>query len=156
MSDEALPAVTVKLGPEGYTSTVYAGRHELIADEPASVGGDDQGPTPYDLLLASLGACTAMTLRMYAARKGLPLDGVIVQLRHDRIHASDCETCETQDGKLDRIQREIQLQGALDTAQRARLLEIAERCPVHRTLQSEIVISTLLREPPATPPPGQD
>ena len=112
-----------------------------MADEPAP-GGDDTGPTPYDLLLAALGACTAMTLRLYAQRKQWPLADVTVSLRHSRIHAEDCANCETRAGLLDRIERVIRLDGNLDDDQRERLLEIADRCPVHRTLQSEIVIDT--------------
>jgi len=116
----------------------------LVADEPESVGGRDTGPTPYGLLLASLGACVSMTLRMYANRKQLPLDRVSVRLRHEKIHARDCEECETETGKIDRIEREIVLEGELDDAQRARLLEIADRCPVHRTLHGEVEIRTRL------------
>jgi uncharacterized OsmC-like protein/alpha-beta hydrolase superfamily lysophospholipase len=121
---------------------ITAGAHHLIADEPVEVGGNDTGPNPYALLLSALGACTAMTLRLYAERKTLPLDRVTVRLRHGRIHAEDCETCETKEGMLDRIERAIRLEGALDAAQRARLLEIADKCPVHRTLTSEIDIRT--------------
>src|SRR5258708_19028800 len=102
------------------------GRHRLIADEPRSVGGDDAGPNPYELLLMSLGACTSMTLRLFARRKQWPLDRVVVRLRHARIHAEDCASCETKTGLIDRIEREIELQGALDAAQRARLMEIAD------------------------------
>jgi putative redox protein len=120
------------------------GRHRLIADEPRSVGGDDAGPNPYELLLMSLGACTSMTLRLFARRKQWPLDRVVVRLRHARIHAEDCASCETKTGLIDRIEREIELQGALDAAQRARLMEIADMCPVHRTLTSEINIVSRL------------
>lgn len=128
--------------PGKFTQRILAGRHELVADEPASVGGNDDGPTPYDLLLASLGACTSMTLRMYAERKELALDHVGVRLRHRKIHATDCESCETKDGWVDHIDREITIDGDLDEAQRRRLLEIADRCPVHRTLNAEVQIST--------------
>jgi putative redox protein len=116
----------------------------LHADEPASFGGDDSGPGPYELLLAGLGACTSMTVRMYAERKGLPLARVEVRLEHDKIHARDCEDCETREGKLDEIRREVTIEGDLDAAQRQRLLEIADKCPVHRTLTSEIKIRTRL------------
>jgi uncharacterized OsmC-like protein/alpha/beta superfamily hydrolase len=120
---------------------IAAGRHVLTADEPVPVGYD-KGPAPYDLLLAALGACTSMTVRMYAERKQWPLEQVTVHLRHSRIHASDCADCETRSGRLDRIERVIRLDGDLDSVQRRRLLEIADRCPVHRTLHSEIDIRT--------------
>ena len=116
--------------------------HRLLADEPKDAGGLDSGPNPYEFLLAGLGACTAMTLRLYAERKALPLDEVTVRLTHSKIHAADCETCETKEGMLDRIDRAITLSGNLDETQRARLLEIADKCPVHRTLTSEIDIRT--------------
>ena len=125
-----------------FQQEVRIGRHRLLADEPASVGGLDSGPGPYDLLLAGLGACTSMTLRLYAERKSLPLDRVSVRLSHSKIHAADCETCETKEGMLDRIERVITIEGDLDDAQRERLLEIADKCPVHRTLSSEIEIKT--------------
>ncbi len=129
-------------GPFG--QTILAGKHRLRADEPDSVGGLDSGPNPYDLLLASLGACTSMTLRIYARMKKLPLDKVTVRLRHDKIHAEDCADCETKEGKVDQIERWIHLDGDLDQAQRQRLLEIAEKCPVHRTLHSEIKVRSHL------------
>lgn len=122
------------------------GRHHLVADEPPEVGGDDTGPTPYDLLLASLGACTGMTIRMYAEHKKLALERVTVTLRHAKIHAKDCEECETKTGRLDRIEREITLAGDFDAETRQKLLEIAEKCPVHRTLHSEVSIQTRLVE----------
>ena len=125
-----------------FEQEVSIGRHRLLADEPVSVGGLDSGPGPYDLLLAGLGACTSMTLRLYAERKSLPLDHVTVRLSHSKIHAADCESCETKEGMLDRIERVITLAGELDDDQRARLLEIADKCPVHRTLTSEIEIRT--------------
>ena len=118
------------------------GGHTLRADDPAAYGGDDTGPSPYDLLLAALGACTSMSLRMYADQKRWPLQRVIVRLQHDRIHAVDCEECVTRSGEIDRIRRAIVLEGPLDSEERARLLEIAERCPVHRTLRSETQIVT--------------
>jgi putative redox protein len=121
-----------------------AHRHRLAADEPIEVGGTDTGPTPYDLLLAALGACTSMTLRIYANHKKLPLEGVRVRLRHGKIYAVDCANCETKEGKLDRIEREIEVLGELTEAQRLRMLEIADRCPVHRTLTSEIEIVSRL------------
>ncbi len=136
--------VIVRGGPSGFITEIEAGSHRLVADEPAAAGGSDQGPDPYALLLASLGACTAMTLRMYADRKQLPLQGVTVTLRHAKIHAADCADCETREGKLDRIERDLELSGPLDDAARSRLLEIADKCPVHRTLQSEIRVVTRL------------
>ena len=119
-------------------------RHHLKADEPEAAGGSDTGPSPYEYLLAALGACTSMTLAMDARRKRWPLEHVEVRLRHSKIHATDCEECETREGKLDRIERDIVLTGALDGDQRARLLEIADKCPVHRTLTSEIHIQSRL------------
>jgi len=135
-------------GTGKYVQDVLIGRHRLVADEPESAGGNDLGPSPYDLLLAGLGACTAITLRMYADLKKLPLGRVGVELRHAKIHAADCETCETTEGKIDRIERVIDIQGSLTEAQRAKLMEIANKCPVHRTLHSEVVVSTALRSGP--------
>jgi uncharacterized OsmC-like protein/pimeloyl-ACP methyl ester carboxylesterase len=128
-----------------FQQMIAAGRHSLIADEPVDFGGLDSGPGPYDLVLAGLGACTAMTLRLYAERKQLPLERVSVILRHAKIHAADCEACETKEGMLDRIDKEIVVAGKLDAAERARLLEIAEKCPVNRTLKSEIEIRGSIR-----------
>lgn len=126
-----------------FQQTVTTGPHRMIADEPIAVGGQDSGPGPYDLLLAGLGACTSMTMRMYADRKSLPLDRVTVTLTHSKIHANDCAECETRDGMLDQIDRVISIEGStLDTEQRQRLMEIADKCPVHRTLKSEIRIVT--------------
>lgn len=125
-----------------FQNTIAAGPHRLLADEPESVGGKDSGPSPYDLLLAGLGACTNMTLRLYAERKGLKLEKVRTTLRHEKIHAEDCAECETKSGKLDRIEREITFHGDLSAEERARLLEIADKCPVHRTLHSEVLIET--------------
>jgi uncharacterized OsmC-like protein/pimeloyl-ACP methyl ester carboxylesterase len=121
---------------------VLVGHHRFIADEPVSVGGHDSGPNPYDLLTAALGACTAMTLRLYAEHKSLPLDRVTVKLRHAKVHAADCADCEAKDTKIDRIDRAIRLEGTLDEAQRSRLMEIADKCPVHRTLTSRTDIRT--------------
>jgi putative redox protein len=125
-----------------FQQQVALGPHHLVADEPLSAGGDDSGPGPYDLLLAALGACTAMTLRLYADRKALPLDLVTVTLAHSKIHAQDCAECETNSGMIDQLDRVITLDGALDPDQRAKLMEIADKCPVHRTLTSEIRIVT--------------
>jgi uncharacterized OsmC-like protein/fermentation-respiration switch protein FrsA (DUF1100 family) len=125
-----------------FQQTVTVGPHRLIADEPVPAGGDDTGPGPYDFLLAGLGACTSMTLRLYADRKSLPLERVTVTLKHSKIHAKDCAECETREGMLDQIDRVIAMDGALEPEQRQRLMEIADKCPVHRTLQSEIRILT--------------
>jgi putative redox protein len=125
-----------------FAQNVLTDRHHLLADEPTKYGGTDTGPTPYELLLASLGTCTAMTLRMYATRKKLDLDRVSVRLKHEKIHAEDCEHCETREGRIDRIERSLELVGDLSEAERNDLLRIADRCPVHRTLHSEIDIQT--------------
>jgi uncharacterized OsmC-like protein/fermentation-respiration switch protein FrsA (DUF1100 family) len=135
----------IETGAGKFQQKITAGRHTLIADEPVAAGGLDTGPGPYDLLLAGLGACTAMTLRLYADRKQLPLERVSVRLEHTRIHAEDCENCETKEGMLDRINKEITVEGPLDADARARLLEIAEKCPVNRTLKSEIDIRGTIR-----------
>jgi putative redox protein len=124
----------------GLTQDVQIGSHALVADEPVEAGGADLGPNPYELLLAALGTCTAMTLRLYADRRQWPLDSVEVRLRHERVHAADCQDCDTQDRTVDRVTKEVALHGDLDSAQRQRLLEISERCPVQRTLQRGIVI----------------
>jgi putative redox protein len=121
---------------------ITTGPHCLLADEPIAAGGEDSGPGPYDLLLASLGACTSMTMRMYADRKSLPLERITVTLKHQKIHAEDCAECETKAGMLDRIDRVIAMEGALDAEQRRKLMEIADKCPVHRTLTSEVRIVT--------------
>lgn len=133
---------------DGFTEFLFDGRHGLFADEPVHLGGRDTGPSPYDLLLMSLGACTAMTLRLYARRKAWPLERVLVRLRHRKIHAEDCATCETEKGFVDSIERRIELLGPLTTEQRHRLLEIADMCPIHRTLLSEVTIDTALAETP--------
>jgi putative redox protein len=125
-----------------FQQEIIAGAHQLLADEPVNVGGLDSGPGPYDLLLAALGACTSMTLRLYADRKKLPLTRTEVRLAHGRIYATDCAECETKDGMIDRIERIITLEGDLDAGQRAQLMAIADKCPVHRTLKSEIDIRT--------------
>ncbi|MCH7788501.1 MAG: OsmC family protein [Acidobacteria bacterium] len=126
------------------TDIVVRDRHRLRADEPASVGGEDSGPDPYELLSSALGTCTSITLRMYADRKGWPLESVRVHIRHDRIHAKDCAECESTDGYVDRFERRLELQGDLDDEQRSRLTEIADHCPVHRTLHNEVIVETVL------------
>jgi uncharacterized OsmC-like protein len=117
---------------------------ELHADEPREDGGDDAGPTPYELLLSALGACTSMTLLLYARRKNIPLNKIVIELEDFRVHAEDCADCETKSGHITEIRRQVRLEGPLSEQQRARLLEIAQKCPVHRTLTSEIKIRDLL------------
>jgi putative redox protein len=136
--------VTVRGSAAGFAQAIVAGRHALTADEPTSLGGTDTGPSPYHLLLAALGSCTSMTVAMYARRKGWPLEAVTVRLRHAKIHAADCEACETKEGRLDHIEREVELTGVLSDDQRARLLDIANKCPVHRTLMSEVHVESRL------------
>jgi uncharacterized OsmC-like protein/fermentation-respiration switch protein FrsA (DUF1100 family) len=142
---EVVPGVRVAEAGEGrFAQLVQAGRHRLRADEPVAVGGEDSGPGPYDLLLAALGACTSMTVRMYAEQKKWPLWRVSVDLKHDKVHAADCAECETREGRIDKIERVLTLEGELDDAQRQRLLEIANKCPVHRTLHGEVWVPTRL------------
>jgi putative redox protein len=136
--------VLVREDDRKFGQDVYTDKHHLRADEPASYGGADSGPSPYEYLLAGLGACTAMTVRMYAARKSLSLERVSVTLRHEKIHAEDCAECETREGRIDHIDRDVQLDGDLSDEERKRLMEIADRCPVHRTLHSEIEITSRL------------
>lgn len=146
--DEQIEVGTVLVRETGngkFQQEVLSGPHRFLADEPVKVGGLDSGPGPYDLLLAGLGACTSMTLRLYAEHKKLPLERVSVRLMHNRIHAEDCLNCETKEGMVDRVDRNITMEGPLDTEQRKRLLEIADKCPVHRTLESEINIRTFER-----------
>ena len=137
--------VVAEVGVGRYAQVVYDGKHRLSADEPEEAGGLDTGPNPYGLLMAALGACTSMTLRMYAARKNWALKQVTVRLRHGKIHAADCAECENKLGKIDRIEREIELGGELSDEQRQRLLEIANKCPVHQTLERRNEIVTALR-----------
>ena len=147
-SDAPVQGVRVTEAGDGkFAQLVLSGRHRMRADEPVSMGGTDTGPSPYEYLIAGLGACTSMTIRMYAAQKQWPLEKVTVDLRHDKIHAADCADCETKEGRIDRIEREIRLEGPLDDAQRARLMEIADRCPVHRTLHSEVSVVSRLATP---------
>lgn len=137
--------VVAHTGNTGYMTEILTGKHRLVVDEPVSLGGTDLGPTPYDYLVSALGACTSITLRMYANRKGWPLETIKVTLGHEKVHAADCMDCTTKEGFIDRIEREIELFGPLDAQQRERLIEIAARCPVHRTLHSEIHIKTVLK-----------
>ncbi len=137
--------VVVTSGPAGrLTQTVTAGSHRFTADEPLAGGGQDLGPDPYTLLLAALGTCTAMTLRLYADRKGWPLRGIEVRLRHGRVYREDCEGCEETAGRVEVITRDIVLTGDLDGPQRARLLAIADHCPVHRTLAGPLQVASRL------------
>ncbi|MEM1407471.1 MAG: alpha/beta fold hydrolase [Bacteroidota bacterium] len=133
-----------KTGDDGYTTELRAGNHSFLADEPSSVGGKDLGPTPYDYLVAALGSCTSMTLRMYANRKKWPLEAAVVHLEHNKVHEEDCENCEKNSAKIDQIEREIELIGNLSGEQREKLLEIADKCPVHKTLHNEIKVVTKL------------
>jgi putative redox protein len=145
MGDEVsdnLLHVIVRGSATGFAQEIQVGSHRLTADEPVSFGGTDKGPSPYDLLLAALGSCTSITISLYARRKRWPLEEVIVFLSHSKIYAADCAECETREGKIDRIEREIQLTGPLTSEQRSKLMEIADKCPVHRTLTSEINIRT--------------
>lgn len=131
-------------GKGKFTQEVIIGNHILIADEPLANGGNDLGPSPYDFLLTALGACTSMTIRMYANLKKMPLTGISVSLSHEKIYAQDCENCEKSGAKMDHIIRKIELTGTLTQEQRDRLLDIANKCPVHRTLTSIVSITTEL------------
>src|SRR5437016_4707360 len=139
-TDKQTVHVVVRGGAGNFQQEVIVGKHHLVSDEPVSVGGGDGGPNPYDYLLTALGVCTSMTVGLYARRKQIPLENVTVSLRHSRIYAKDCEECETKEGLLDRIDVELDLTGPLSTEQHDKLMEIAAKCPVHRTLTSEINI----------------
>ena len=134
--ESGIRSVVVRGTAPGFAQEILAGPHRMAADEPLPVGGTDTGPSPYDFLLAALGACTSITVVMYARRKKWPLEEVTVNLRHSKIHASDCAECETEEGMLDRVERDIHFTGKLTMEQRSKLLEIANKCPVHRTLMS--------------------
>jgi uncharacterized OsmC-like protein len=142
MAELTEPHVIVRGDATGFAQKVELGLHRLTADEPISYGGTDSGASPYDLLLAALGACTSMTIGLYARKRGWPLEKITVSLHHSKIHAQDCDDCETKEGRIDRIEMEIHLDGALTDEQRAKLMEIAGKCPVHQTLTSEINIKT--------------
>ena len=139
-TDKKTPDIVVRGAAASFRQEIISGKHHLLADEPASAGGSDTGPDPYEYLLAALGVCTSMTVGLYARRKQLPLENIIVSLWHSRIYAKDCEECETKEGMLDRIDAEIALTGSLTADQHAKLMEIAAKCPIHRTLTSEINI----------------
>ena len=139
-------SVVVSTANDSFTTSIQSGKHQLIADEPASVGGNDFGPSPYDLLTAALGACTSMTLQMYAKRKGWDLQEAIVHLAHSKDHAKDCEECESPRAKIDQFDKELELIGNLSEDQRTRLLEIADKCPVHKTLHNEVQVRTVLKQ----------
>ena len=146
--DDSLSAehgsVVAKTWSDGFYTEVAAGDHSLIADEPASVGGSNRGPSPYELLSAALATCTTMTLKMYAGFKEIDLDAVTVKVVHKKMHAEACADCDSEDGKIDEFRRELTLEGDLDEAQRHRMLEIADRCPVHQSLHGEIKVRTTL------------
>ena len=142
--EEQEGVVIVRGAATGFAQEIMAGPHRFVSDEPTSVGGTDSGPTPYDLLLAGLGSCTSMTIAMFARRKRWALEHVTVRLRQSRVHAEDCAACETRSATVTLIERDIELEGALDEEQRAQLLAIANRCPVHQTLTSQMNIRTRL------------
>jgi putative redox protein len=144
MEAQAVPEVVVRGGPSGLLQQIDAGRFHWVSDEPASVGGTETGPTPYDLLLGALGACTSMTLRLYADRRKWPLESVTVRLRHQRIHRDDCVNCEAKDASIERVERTLELKGPLTEEQRAKLRDMAERCPVHQTLRNKLEVVTTL------------
>jgi putative redox protein len=142
---QSAPAVVIRVGKEALLADVQVGRHQFVIDEPTGVGGQDEGPTPYDLLLSALGACTAITLRLYANQKQWPLDAVEVRLRHSRIHALDCATCETDpNAKLEQVYKELRLIGDLTPEQRQRLEQVSSKCPVQKTLLAGMHITTEL------------
>ena len=142
LPDQEPRSVTVVGARMGFRTEVGVGGHHLVVDEPVSVGGTDAGPSPYEMLLAALGACTSMTLRLYADKRRWPLERVRVTLQHRKIHAQDCADCDRKPAKMDVVDRVVFLEGALSDEQRTKLLEIAERCPVHQTMQSKIEVNT--------------
>jgi len=142
MADEEAPHVIVHGNAAGFAQTIDIGPHHLVADEPASYGGTDSGPSPYDFILAALGACTSMTIGLYARKRKWALEKITVSLKHSKIHAKDCDDCETKEGRIDRIDLEIHLDGNLSEEQRTKLMEVAGKCPIHQTLTHEINIKT--------------
>src|SRR5215813_1004611 len=149
-TDKEAPYIVVHGGADSFKQEIVAGKHHLVADEPISVGGGDAGPDPYDYLLTALGVCTSMTIGFYARRNHLPLEKITVSLWHSRIHATDCEECGTKEGMLDRIDVEVNLTGPLTPEQHAKLMQVAAKCPVHRTLTSEINIRLRSTEKPSS------
>ena len=147
-SEKQTAHVVVRGGAKNFQQEVIAGKHHFAADEPVTAGGGDTAPDPYDYLLTALGVCTSMTIGFYARRNRLPLENITVSLSHLRIHAADCEECETKEGMLDRIDIEVELTGSLTPEQHARLMQVAATCPVHRTLTSEINIRLRSAEKP--------
>ena len=150
MTNNNTPDIVVRGDARSFKQEIAADRHRLVADEPVSAGGGDAGPDPYDYLLTSLGVCTSMTVGFYARRNKFPLENITVSLWHSRIHAKDCEECETREGMVDRIDVEVELSGSLTAEQHAKLMDIAQKCPVHRTLTSEINIRLRSAEKPRT------
>ena len=148
-TDKEAPHIVVRGGAQNFQQQITAGKHHFVADEPVSVGGGNAGPDPYDYLLASLGVCTSMTVGFYARRNRLPLENIVVSLWHSRIHARDCEECDTKDGMVDRIDVEVELTGSLTAEQHAKLMDVASKCPVHRTLTSEINIRLRFAKKPS-------
>jgi putative redox protein len=142
MAEQREPHVIVHGDAKGFAQKIDIGSYQISADEPVSYGGTDTGASPYDLLLAALGACTSMTIGLYARKRGWLLEKITVSLHHAKIHAKDCDDCETKEGRVDRIWLDIHLDGALSDEQRAKLMKIAEKCPVHQTLTSEINIKS--------------
>ena len=149
-TDKKTPDIVVRGAAASFRQEIISGKHHLLADEPASAGGSDTGPDPYEYLLAALGVCTSMTVGLYARRKQLPLENITVSLRHSRIYAKDCAECVTKEGLLDRINVEIELTGPLTEKERAALMDVAAKCPVHRTLKSEINIKLEAARSPNT------
>ncbi len=146
MSDKPKKIVHIHLDSQNYKTVLNAGDHQLIADEPESAGGQDLGPDPYDLLLMSLGTCTAITLRMYAERKGWPVEDIYLELRHHKDHAEDCEDCDDPRAMIDKIEKEVIVKGDLDEEQINRLLEISQKCPVYKTLTGEVSIDSSIEK----------
>ena len=142
---EAVPVIAHSSSP-GFLTEISMGRHSFFADEPVKDGGEDKGPTPYDLLLASLGACTCMTIRMYAAKKKLKLDDVKVYLLNSKVYASDCENCETDDAAIDRVERIVELHGELSDKEKEKIIDIANKCPVFRSISKGLLIETYLKD----------